>query len=379
LPGVQIVRQEEETRVMRVVVIRTGHGAICPDCGRPSAKVHDTRARVKADVPLGGRPINLVLLRRRFACSHCPRTFSEDEPIGGTRRRLTRRLRERLGEESVHQTVQQVARTYEVSPTTVRRAQAEYAQHHAPSAAEPVVQLGIDEFSLRKGCRYATGLHDLTRRRLFEVVEGRTSAVLQGALEKLPSPERIQVVSMDMSGAFRAAVQAVLPDAAIVADKFHVLARITEAVRDVWRRLVHGTGRHDPLRRSGRGVLRGREHLSPEEEVTLRAVLRSYPALRRAWLLKEDFRRWYRTASAATARLELRAWRRMIADLPDLPELQALAGMLTQWQEEILNYFTFRVTQGPVEGQNHRAKVIQRRAYGYRNFANYRRRLLLAG
>jgi transposase len=78
-------------------------------------------------------------------------------------------------------------------------------------------------------------------------------------------------------------------------------------------------------------------------------------------------------------RFDRPAWRRRIAALPDLPDLQARGGMLTQWQEELLNYFTSRVTQGPVEGQNHRGKVIQRRAYGYRTFTNYRRRLLLAG
>jgi len=284
-----------------------------------------------------------------------------------------------MGEASVHQTVQQVARSYGVSPATVRWAQTAYAEQQAEMAPAPLTQVGIAEHAVRKGRRYATGLHDLTRRRLFEVVEGRTSAVLQAALEKLPSPEAITVVSIDMSGPFRAAVQVVLPNAAIVADKYHVVARITEAVRAVWRRLLRGKGRHDPLRSVGRWVLRGREHLSPEEETTLRVVLRPYPALRRAWLLKEDFRRWYRTASAGTARLELSAWRRMIAELPDLPEIQALDGMLTLWQEEILNYFTFRVTQGPVEGQNNRAKVIQRRAYGYRTFTNYRRRLLLAG
>jgi transposase len=377
---VVIVQQEQgETGAIRVVVAQRERSAVCPGCGRVTTKVHDTRGRVKADQPLGDQFVSLVVLRRRFSCARCPGTFTEDDPICGRRRRLTCRLRTRLGRESVQQTVQQVARIYGVSPATVRGAQAEYAAQHGAAAPDPLTQLGIDEHSVRKGRRYVTGLHDLSRRRLFEVIEGRTSAVLQVALEKLPTPETIQVVSMDMSGAFRAAVQTVLPDAAIVADKFHVIARITEAVRDVWRRLVHGKGRNDPLRRTGRGVLRGREHLSPEEEVTLRGVLRPYPALRRAWLLKEDFRRWYRTASAATARVELCAWRRMIADLPDLPELQALEGMLTQWQEEILNYFTFRVTQGPVEGQNHRAKVIQRRAYGYRNFTNYRRRLLLAG
>jgi transposase len=380
LPGVVIIHQEEVgTEAIRLVVARRERSAVCPICHRVTTKVHDTRARVKADQPLGDQTVSLVVLRRRFACFCYPGTFTEDDPTCGRRRRLTHRLRARLGGDSVHQTVQQVARSYGVSPATVRWAQAEYAEQQVETTPAPLTQLGIDEHSVRKGRRYATGLHDLTRHRLFEVVEGRTSAVLQAALEKLPTPETINVVSIDMSGTFRAAVQAVLPDAAIVADKYHVIARITEAVREVWRRLRRGKGRDDPLRRTGRWVLRGREHLSPEEEASLRVVLRPYPALRRAWLLKEDFRRWYRAASPASARLELGAWRRMIVDLPDLPEIQALNGMLNLWQEEILNYFTFRVTQGPVEGQNHRAKVIQRRAYGYRNFTNYRRRLLLAG
>jgi transposase len=381
LPGVRIVRQEEDrTDAIRVVVMRTNPTAECPGCGRPTTKVHDTRVRVKADVPLGSQSVSLVVRRRRFECYHCGGTFTEDDPICGKRRRLTRRLRERLGQESVYQTVKQVAGTYGVSPTTVRRAQAEYAAgRQAVAAAAPVTQLGIDEFSLRKGRRYATGLHDLSRRRLFEVIEGRSSAVLQAALERLPTPEAIGVVSIDMAGGFRAAVQTGLPGAAIVVDKFHVVARVTKAVKEVWKRLVQGKGRDDPLRDGGRLALRGREHLRPADEAQLQTVLWQYPMLRRAWLLKEDFRRWYRTASAAGARLELEAWRRMIRDLPALPEMQALEGMFDRWQEEILNYFTFRVTQGYVEGNNNRAKAVQRRAYGYRNFQNQRRALLLAG
>jgi len=66
----------------------------------------------------------------------------------------------------------------------------------------------------------------------------------------------------------------------------------------------------------------------------------------------------------------LNAWRRMAADLPDLPEFVALGGMFDRWQEEILNYFTYRVTQGFVEGKNNLAKVLERRAFGYRNVDN---------
>ncbi len=129
--------------------------------------------------------------------------------------------------------------------------------------------------------------------------------------------------------------------------------------------------------RKARPLLRQpRERLSLAQRLTLDAALRPVPALRKAYLLKEDLRRWYRQSTPKDARLELLAWRRMVADLPDATEFSALDTMFAQWQEEILAYFTYRVTQGVVEGKNNRAKVIERQAYGYRNFPNLRRRLL---
>lgn len=106
-------------------------------------------------------------------------------------------------------------------------------------------------------------------------------------------------------------------------------------------------------------------------------VLRRAPDLRRAWLLKEDFRRWYRTATAASARLELRAWEGFVADC-GIPEVVAVLGMVRGWREEILAVFRTRVTQGPVEGRNCQIKLINRQAYGYRNITNFTARIVLA-
>jgi transposase len=380
LPGVRLVRQEVgRGGEITLVVMRATERERCPWCGRATTKRHDARARAKVDEPLGGRTVSVIVVRRRFRCVPCQRVFTEPDAVCGTRRRLTRRLRERLGQECRHQTVQRLAQVHALSPTTVRRCRAEVVAAQPARTAEPVTVLGMDEFSLRKGQRYVTGLHDLNHRRVIDVIKGRTQDKVQEALERLAHPDAITVVSMDMAGNFRAAVQAVLPQATIVADKFHVVKRVTEALRQVWQRLGHGKGRDDPLRTDGRLVLRAREHLSAEQRAQLEPLLWRYPSLRRAYLLKEDFRRWYRTATTATARLELRAWRRTVGELPDLPEFRALAGMFASWQEEILNYFTYRVTQGFVEGTNNRAKVLERRAYGYRNVQNLRLQLLLDG
>lgn len=379
LPGVRVVSQRMTPTTIVVTVVRTDPGATCPGCGWWTTKQHDARPRTKADEPLGDRQVTVIVVRRRFRCLGCGRVFTEPDAVAGPRRRLTTRLRTRLGQEGVQRPVAHVADHYGVSPTTVRRA----VHVHATTvlSQQPygkVPHLGIDDFSLRRGRRYATGLHDLDRRRVIDVVEGRTSAVVEAALMRLPAPDAVTAVSMDMSQAYRAAVQLVLPRALITADKFHVIKRVTAALAAVIRRLMKGRPRTDAVRTASRLVLRNREHLRATDTERLAPVVRQYPALRRAWVLKEDFRRWYRTATATTARLELSAWVRMVAEATMLPEFQALTGMLMGWREEILNYFQTRLTQGPVEGKNHRAKVIQRQAYGYRNFSNYRLRLLLA-
>jgi transposase len=378
LRGMRVVRQEGGgDNQIRVVVVPTTQGAECPSCGRWCRKQHDTRARAKADEPLGAWRVTLVVLRRRFHCFACERHFTEPDPACGCRRRLTTRLRERLAEECTHQTVKQVAQTYQVSPKTVRRAFAEYQDHLAAVEPPPPPRvLGIDDFSIRKGQRYATGFHDLERHTTIEVVEGRSQAVVQPVLETLNAEETIAVVSLDMAKAYRAAVQEVLPDAAIVVDKFHVVKRVSDALHAVYRRLVQGKDRNDPLRKVRLLLGYPRECLLSRQRQTLDATLLGHPSLRTAYLLKEDLRRWYRQATPKDARLELLAWRRMVADLQDAPEFATLDKTFAEWQEEILAYFTHRVTQGIVEGKNNRAKVIERQAFGYRNFPNLRRRLL---
>ena len=378
LADMRVVSQRQRGNGVEVEVARRVRGAACPECATWTTKQHDARRRAKQDEPLGERRVTIVVVRRRFRCWRWQRLFTEPDAVCGTRRRLTRRLRARLAREGSRQPVAHVAATYGLSPTTVQRAVAEHGATVLGAPPPTLQRLGLDDFSLRRGRRYATGLHDLDTHHLLDVVEGRTSADVQLALERLANPEQIQVVSMDMARAYRVAVQLVLPAAAITVDKFHVVKRVQKALAAVCRRPGKGRGRGDPVRQDSRLVLRNREDLAAADWTRLTPLLRQYPDLRRAWLLKEDFRRWYRTATAADARLELRAWLAMATDAVRLPEFQALRGMFNEWREEILNYFSTRVTQGVVEGNNNRAKVIQRQAYGYRNFQNYRLRLLLA-
>ena len=363
---------------IRVVVVREGKWARCVGCGRATAKEHDRRSRLVVDEPLGEHRVTVVVRRRRFRCLHCQRVFTEEDEVGGRRRRLTVRMRRKLCEEARVRPVERVATSYEVSPTTVRRALAEFGAESMPDG-NGVTQLAIDEFSVRKGQRYATALHNLVTHRVIDVVSGRKSSDVQTMLERIEGKEAIEVVSMDMSNAFRDAVQLVFPKAAIVADKFHVVARVNEALRQYCRALAKDEPPESPLRTHKRLLLRKRESLTSEELSLLSPLFKTHRGLHRAWLLKEDFRRWYRdTRSPAEAICQFKSWRHEINAQDQLPTFRALNPMLDQWHQEILNYFTWRVTQGPVEGANNRFKTIERQAYGYRSFANLRTHILIA-
>ena len=182
---------------------------------------------------------------------------------------------------------------------------------------------------------------------------------------------------MYMHEPFRQAVQMCLPLAKIVVDKFHLIRHINGALDKVRSKLQGGNRRcrRGDLCRSRYTLLKGAERLSGWEKARLNQLFYRYPELRRAWMLKESFRAWYRETNRSRAEEVLGLLEERIAK-DSLPELKELLHTLSNWREEILNYFDYRITNGFVEGKNNRIKTIKRMAYGYRNMDNFRMRIL---
>jgi len=172
-------------------------------------------------------------------------------------------------------------------------------------------------------------------------------------------------------------VQECLPRAKVVADKFHVVRHINEALDKVRSRHQGGNakGKRKDLFRSRYTLLKGAEKLADWEREKLNRVFFRYPEVHKAWEVKEEFRAWYSEPDKSRAEKTLAALEDKIIQ-SRLPELRALLPMFSNWREEILNYFDYRITNGFVEGKNNRIKTIKRIAYGYRNMDNFRMRIL---
>jgi transposase len=315
----------------------------------------------------------------KFRCRDCGRTFWQRFPGILPRKRATEPFRRsvfvqhydgvnrsRLGEREG------------IGPATVERWFEDFLVrewNERRGALCPRV-LGIDEHFFSRKDGYATTLCDLRAHTVFDVVLGRSEAALETYLSKLPGKERVRVVCMDLSSGYRALVRRHFPQAKIVADRFHVIRLINQHFLACWREI-------DPLGAKHRGLLslmrRHRHKLTPQQLARLEAYFDSFPVLREIYRFKQKL--CYLLLKKHRTRQQciplVRRFLKALHELSQagLAQLVQLGRTLSSWASEIATMWRFTRNNGITEGFHTKMEVLQRQAYGFRNFNNYRLRV----
>jgi len=238
----------------------------------------------------------------------------------------------------------------------------------------PLHVLGIDEVSRAKGQRYLTLVYDLERHRLVWAGEGRTRDTIDGFFRWLGRrrARSVRVVCCDMWDPYVEAVHTHLPHAQLVFDRFHIVQHLNRAVdtvrRQAWRQL---TGAERPSFKRTRWLwLKNPWNLKPPESRRLSALCRLNLPIVRAYLLKEEFQRFWDYVREGTAARHLTyclAW----AMRSRLEPMKAFARMVKTHLAGILAWTRLRISNGALEGMNNKVKVIAHRAYGFRKAETY--------
>jgi transposase len=234
--------------------------------------------------------------------------------------------------------------------------------------------IGIDEHSFRRSkgrTEFASIIVDYPNKRVFELVQGKATADLKGQLGEIQGKENVKNVIVDLCDPFKNFARDHFPNAKITADKFHVLRLITPAL--IKKRYEITGSRMD---QKARRLLTMSSHkLDHWERQAIWQYLEKYPDLQELYRWKERLHKFYRTKGYYRAYQALKA---MCDDMSVsfIPEIKTLRKTLLKWKEEILNYFLTGLTNGRTEGYNNLAKLVQKRAFGYKSFRNYRLRLL---
>jgi transposase len=378
LPGYQITGTEEKSGKLRISARHAGPIS-CPHCSGVRLRLKDRRVRKLRHESLGLRHTVLELESRKWRCLGCGRSFWQRYPGILPRKRATEPFRRsvfvrhwdgisrsRLGQREA------------IGSATVERWFHDFLSREAAersSAPCPRV-LGIDEHFFTRRHGYATTFCDLKGHKVFDVVLGRSEAALEAYLERLPGKDRVRVICMDLASVYRALVRKHFPKARIVADRFHVIRIINHHFLACWREI-------DPAGAKHRGLLslmrRHRHNLKPDQGPKLAAYFERFPAMREIYRFKQRLcylllkkHRTRQNCIHLAARF-LKAIHQLLQ--AGLAQLVQLGETLASWSTEIATMWRFTRNNGITEGFHTKMEVLQRQAYGFRNFNNYRLRV----
>lgn len=393
-----------------VVEVQTTAGPVgCSGCGT-RARAKDRRWVTLRDAPAGGRP---VLVRWRKRVWSCPdrdcgvNTWTEHAALAAPRAVLTARAAAWATErvEALEGTPASIARAFGVSWWTVWAAVERLGSERVRDSGRVGVceMVGFDETVMqpahrRRRRRFITAVVDVGTGQILDVFEGRDARDLRVWMAQMPQSwlARIEVVSVDPHEGYRTAVTrphpvtgapSPLAGVTVVVDPFHIVRLANAAVTKCRQRVQHETLEHrgwkgDPLYDIRKLLLLAAERVDEAGWERLHAALDAGDpddAVRDSWVGKEKVRSVYLTddPDEAAERLDdAIAW---CAEPESGPELLRFAKTLRRWRTAILAHHTTGASNGPVEAANLLIKAVKRSGRGFRNAANYRLRILLAG
>ena len=244
---------------------------------------------------------------------------------------------------------------------------------------DEVVHVGIDEKSFGKGHNYISVMTDIDASRVLEVSEGRDETAADALWEVLSEEQRsnVEAVAIDMWQAFENSIIKLVPQADIVHDRFHISKYLNEAIDKVRRQ------EHKALMKEKDETLKGTkqlwlyhpENLSDEKWLDFESLKEKELKTARAWAIREQFRWFWEYQYAGHAKNFFQRWYGW-ASRCRLQPIIDVAKMIKRRLDNILTWFRHRISNGPAEGFNSRIQSIKSAARGFRNFQNYRTRIL---
>jgi transposase len=357
-----------------------GLQAPCPECGQ-ACSIHDC-APERTWRHLDTMQFT-TLIRTRVPRSACPEhgVKTLQVPWAEPHGRFTL-LFERFAVEvllasaSVSQACELLGIGWEPAHEIMRRAVARGLERRQLDALK---RLGMDEKSFGRGQSYVTLLTDLDQARVIDVVAERTTEAA-GELWQTLTPEQkqgVEAVAVDMWEPFSRTIEKEVPDADIVHDKFHVSKYLGEAVDKVRRQ------EHKELLAAGDETLKGTrqlwlynpENFSPEQAEEFTALKDLQLKVARAWAAKELFSKFWNYKGEGWARRFFANWFGWVSRSRLKPMVE-VAQRIKRHLENLLTYLKHQITNAVTEGLNSKIQNLKAAARGFRNFQNYRTRIL---
>jgi transposase len=239
LPGFDVDEVSEQDGVIEIEAHSTASEACCPRCHQSSNRVHSYYQRTPADAPVSDQWVRLHLTVRRFRCQTeaCPQaTFAERWPdLIAPNAQRTERLTTGLSAVAFALGGQAGARlAVKLKMPTGGDTLLRIIRRTPDAALDSPTVLGVDDWAKRRGRVYGTILVDLERHRVVDLLSDRTAETLATWLKAHTS---VEVITRDRSTEYTRGITLGAPHAQQVADRWHLLVNVREALQRLLDRL----------------------------------------------------------------------------------------------------------------------------------------------
>jgi transposase len=370
-----IVERGTSGAVVEVTVRPRSNGRPrCSGCGQKCPGYDRLEQRRYEFVPLWNMAVFLCYTPRRVQCRSCGIKV-EQVPWSEGKARQTTVYAWFLAFWAKLLAWQQVADLYRSSWNTVYRCVTTAVLWGLERRSlDGIAAIGVDEIQWRRGHQYLTLVYqiDTGSKRLLHASAGRTKESLKEFFFTLGQErsEQLQFACSDLWAPYLDTIDRYTL-AVNILDRFHIMSHFSKAIDEIRAaamREAKAGGYEAVLKHSRWCLLKNPENLTDKQVVKLKELLKYNLPPVKAYLLKEDFQRFWEYKTQRGAERFLREWITRVMKT-DLEPMHRVARMLQAHEELILNWFKAKgeLSSGSVEGMNYNVKLAMRKAYGFRS------------
>ena len=353
---------------------------ICPSCNSSTSRVHDYYTRSFNHIMVGKRTTKIYYKQRRYVCLHCGKRFAENNSfIQKFYRHSNNVVNSVFDDLTSIKNLSQIGQDNNMSSQNVSRLMNKFMPifHNTTSLPEAI---GIDEFRGNSGGnKFQVVITDLKTHKVIDVISDRSEDALYNFFRKISNPKNVKLVAMDLSLFFKKIIADVFPNAKIIADTFHFTRLMHWALDNVRKEVQKGLPKDMRIYfKRSRSVLHKRiNDLNPDEYNQLTNMLDYNENLRWAYSIVQNL---FEIIDEKNPDKKVALFKEFMtyASNCDLPEFNKHIQTYFKWHKYIINSFYTNYSNGITEGLNTKIKTLKRVSFRFRNFQNFRLRILMA-
>lgn len=345
----------------------------CSACRYPGVTQQGRSVVTVRTLPIGKRPVFLVLHLHRLSCRRCGKLRQDCRDVAPARKSYSFALATLVLDLCKEMSLSAVAKHLQLDWHLCKDIlKSDLGRRRERLRLRRVRRIAIDELFVKSPSHFLTIVIDLDSGQVLHVGSGKDASALHPFFLRLRTVRaQLRAIAVDMSAAFLKAIKEDGPkDVLIIHDRFHVMKLMNKVLDQVRR------SEQERLEAEGKKVLKGGRYLllrnrsdvdlDPDDKGRLDQLLSANQTLHKVYLLKEDLRLLWEQPTQLHAFWMLQNWLRTAAEL-GLRPLTRLCKTLQVAADRILAYYLCPISTGPLEGINNKIRVLNRRSYGHRD------------